>query len=145
MGTVKGKKRILFLCTGNSCRSQMAEGWLRHLAGGRAEVLSAGARPAGFVHPLAVQVMAEVGIDISNHESKSILRFVKNPPDLVISVCDSAAQECPAFPGRVARELWPFEDPTFSRGTEEFRLQEFRRTRDLIRDRIQAELERILK
>ena len=108
------RKRILFLCTGNSCRSQMAEGFLRHLYGDRFESLSAGAKPAGYVHPRAVTVMAECGIDISMQASKSIHDFVPpggTPPDVVIGVCSTADKNCPVFPANVERRQWPFDDP----------------------------------
>src|SRR5947207_3750362 len=93
------KQRILVLCTGNSARSQMAEGWLRIQAGDQFEVCSAGSRPSGIVHPGAIQAMAEVGIDISHHSSKSMAQFVGQPFDYVITVCDNAAEACPIFPG----------------------------------------------
>jgi arsenate reductase len=128
--------RILFLCIKNSCRSQMAEGWLRQLAGDKVTALSAGSKPAGYVHPLAVQEMREVGIDISKQTSKSINGFVPpagRPPDVVISVCSSAERECPVFPGKVTRLHWPFDDPAHATGDDAQRLQEFRRVRDEIR------------
>jgi arsenate reductase len=140
---MSGRRRILFLCTGNSCRSQMAEGWLRHLGGKRFESLSAGSKPAGYVHPLAIEVMREVGIDISGLRSKSINEFLPptgEPPDLVVSVCDSAAAECPAFPGQVERRHLPFDDPAHATGTEERRKAMFRRVRDEIRVAIEREL-----
>lgn len=133
-------KRILFLCTGNSCRSHMAEGLLRHLGGDRYVSLSAGSKPAGYVHPMAIEVMAELGIDVSGHESKSILAFLPpegEPPDLVVSVCDSAAAECPTFPGDVERVHVPFDDPAHAVGTEEERLADFRRVRNEIRSMIE--------
>lgn len=129
-------QRILFLCTGNSCRSQMAEGILRELGLTGIESLSAGADPSGSVHPLAIRVMAEQGIDISGQRSKSIGEFVPpvgEAPDLVISVCDNAASQCPAFPGRdVRRQHWPFIDPADCVGSEEDQLGVFRRVRDEI-------------
>ena len=137
------KRRVLFLCTGNSCRSQMAEGLLRHLAGDRFESLSAGAKPAGYVHPLSVRVMYEAGIDISSQTSKSINDFLPPqgmPPDLIISVCGNAERECPLFPGRVERWHWPFDDPAHSTGTEDEKLAEFRRVRDEIKAKIEAGL-----
>jgi len=136
--------RVLFLCTGNSCRSQMAEGLLRHLAADRFESLSAGAKPAGFVHPLAVEVMQELGIDISGQTSKSIHDFLPpngNPPDLIISVCSSAEKECPQFPGAVERRHWPFDDPAHAAGRRDERLTVFRRVRDEIHT---ALIERLL-
>ena len=137
------KRRVLFLCTGNSCRSQMAEGLLRELAGDHFESLSAGAHPAGYVHPLAVEVMREAGIDVSGQESKHIRDFLPErgtPPDLVVSVCDSAARECPTFPGKVERLHWPFPDPIGASGSPEERRAAFRRVRDAMRERIEAAL-----
>ncbi|HVR76129.1 MAG TPA: arsenate reductase ArsC [Planctomycetota bacterium] len=134
------KRRILFLCTGNCCRSPMAEALLRHVSAGRYESLSAGAHPAGFVHDLAIEVLREAGVDVKGLESKHIQDFVPphgTPPDLVISVCDSAAKECPVFPGKVDRLLWPFPDPIFAMGDREDRLRVFRRVRDSIRTRIE--------
>ncbi len=130
------KKRVLFLCTGNSCRSQMAEGWLRHLGGERYEALSAGAAPAGYVHPLAVEVMKEVGIDISAQRSKSIAEFLPphgQPPDLVVSVCSAAAQDCPTLPLRTERIDLPFDDPAQAEGSVEQKRRVFRRVRDQIK------------
>lgn len=132
--------RVLFLCTGNSCRSQMAEGWLRFLAGDRYESLSAGAKPAGYVHPLAVEVMREVGIDISAQRSKSIADFLPpkgQPPDVIVSVCDKAASDCPVFPGQVERIAMPFDDPAHAQGSDEEILACFRRVRDEIRGAIE--------
>ena len=137
------RRRVLFLCTGNSCRSQMAEGWLRHLAGNRFESLSAGAKPAGYVHPLAVQVMRESGVEISQQVSKHIREFLPpegTPPDLIISVCGNAEKECPLFPGHVERWHWPFDDPFHAGGSDEQRLAEFRRVRDEIRAKIESGL-----
>ena len=137
------KRRVLFLCTGNSCRSQMAEGLLRNLAGDRFESLSAGAKPAGYVHPLSVQVMQESGIDISSQTSKSINDYLPPhgmPPDLIISVCGNAERECPLFPGRVERWHWPFDDPAHATGSDAEKLAEFRRVRDEIRTRLEREL-----
>lgn len=137
------RKRVLFLCTGNSCRSQMAEGLLRQLAGDRYEPLSAGARPAGYVHPRAIEVMGEVGVDLSDQVSKHIREFLPGegtPPDLIISVCSAADQECPVFPVPVERWHWPFDDPALAKGNEEQVLEEFRRVRDEIRRKIEREL-----
>ena len=130
-----GKGRVLFLCTGNSCRSQMAEGWLRHLAGDRFEVASAGTRPAGL-HPDAVLVMREAGVDIAGHRSKNVSEFLQQPFEFVITVCDSAKEACPYFPGKVQRLHWSFPDPAASSGTYEERLAVFRQVRDQIADRI---------
>jgi arsenate reductase (thioredoxin) len=129
------KKKILILCTGNSARSQMAEGLFRHEAGDRYEVFSAGTRPSS-VRPEAIAVLAEIGIDISGHRSKSVDEFVAQPLDLVITVCDNAKEACPVFPGRTLRLHWPFEDPAHVQGTEEARLAAFRKVRDQIRQRI---------
>jgi arsenate reductase len=125
------KRRLLILCTGNSARSQMAEGLFRALAGDRFDVASAGTRP-GVVRPEAVAAMAEVGIDISSHRSKSVDEFPDRPPDLLITVCDHAKETCPVFPGSVERLHWPFEDPAG--------LDAFRRVRDQIRARIEEYL-----
>tara|TARA_B100000029_G_scaffold18711_1_gene18803 strand:+ start:285 stop:734 length:450 start_codon:yes stop_codon:yes gene_type:complete len=132
--------RVLFLCTGNSCRSQMAEGLLRELSHGTMESLSAGARPSGYVHPLAIEAMAELGIDIASQVSKSINDFLPpggTAPDVVISVCDNAAHECPSFPGGGVQRLhWPFDDPADAVGNDDERRQVFRRVRDEIRESI---------
>jgi arsenate reductase len=133
--------RILFLCTGNSCRSQMAEGLLRELSQGRCEALSAGAKPAGYVHPLAVRAMQEIHIDISRQTSKSIAEFLPplgTPPDLIISVCSNADRDCPMFPAAVERLHWPFDDPAHATGTDAEKMAEFRRVREEIRARLQA-------
>jgi arsenate reductase len=137
------KKRVLFLCTGNSCRSQMAEGLLREFASDRFEALSAGSRPAGYVHAGAVQVMAELDIDIFDLRSKSINEFLPpegTPPDLIISVCSAAENDCPVFPGKVERLHWPFDDPAHAEGTEEEKIACFRRVRDEIRDALTERL-----
>jgi arsenate reductase (thioredoxin) len=105
-------KRILFLCTGNAARSQMAEAVARANHGDVVEVVSAGSRPAGFVHPLAVRAMADVGVDIRDAESKSAELFVRQDFDVVVTVCDSAAQDCPMWPGARRLEHWPIEDPS---------------------------------
>ncbi len=131
------RRRVLFLCTGNSCRSQMAEGWLRHLGGGRYEVLSAGTRPQGL-NPLAVRVMAEAGVDISGHTSDPVERYLDRDLDLVVTVCGGARESCPVFAGRVAeRRHWPFDDPAAARGTQEEVLAVFRRVRDEIRRKVE--------
>ena len=105
-------KRILFLCTGNAARSQMAEAIARANHGDVVEVVSAGSRPAGFVHPLAVRAMADLGVDIRDAESKPAERFIREDFDAVVTVCDSAAQDCPAWPGARRLEHWPIEDPS---------------------------------
>ena len=120
----------------------MAEGWLRHLAGDQVISLSAGSNPTGHVHPMAVQVMEEVGVDLSGHRSKSIHEFLKSAPDLVVSVCDNAARDCPTFPGKTDLMHWPFDDPADVEGSDEERLVVFRRVRDEIRERIEMELGR---
>ncbi len=134
------KRRVLFLCTGNSCRSQMAEGWLEYLAGDRFASLSAGARPSGYVHPMAVKVMDELDIDISRQRSKSLNEFLPpegTPPNLIISVCNSAERECPVFPGDVERLHWPFFDPAEAEGSDDEKRAVFRRIRDEIRSAIE--------
>lgn len=128
-------QRVLILCTGNSARSQMAEGWLRHLAGGRFDVYSAGSKPS-VVHPLAIRVMHERGLDIGQHRSKHLDEFRQQPFDYVITVCDQAAETCPVFPGRAARLHWSFPDPAAAAGDEAARLQAFRSARDAIEARL---------
>jgi arsenate reductase (thioredoxin) len=134
-----GKSKVLFLCTHNSARSQMAEGLLRHLAGNRFEVMSAGTE-AAHVRPLAVRAMDEVGIDISGQESKTLDRYVREPFDYVIMVCDEANEACPFFPGAAERLHWSLPDPAAVEGTEEKRLEVFRLMRDRLRDHIEGEL-----
>lgn len=129
------KKKILILCTGNSARSQMAEGLLRHLAGDRFEVESAGT-VASFVRPQAINVMAEIGIDISGHRSKCLDEFLGTPFDYVITVCDNAKQTCPIFPGKAERIHWSFPDPAEANGTDVEVLAEFRRIRNQIRAKL---------
>ena len=131
------KKRVLILCTGNSARSQMAEGLLRHDAGNRFEVASAGVEPS-HVRPHAIEVMREVGIDISNHRSKSVNEFTGEDFDYVITVCDNANERCPLFPGNTKRIHWSFDDPAAAEGEEPEKLAVFRRVRDEIRDRLRA-------
>ena len=106
------KKRVLFLCTGNAARSQMAEGLARAFHGDELDVVSAGSRPAGWIHPLAMRAMSEIGIDITSQHSKSADEFLDQPFDVVVTVCDSAAQDCPAWPGAKAIEHWSIEDPS---------------------------------
>jgi arsenate reductase (thioredoxin) len=126
------KPTVLILCTGNSCRSHLAEGILRAAAGELLTVESAGSKPAGYVHPLAVQVMKEIGIDISGHRSKHMNDFLNQPVETVITVCGNADQACPLFPGQVNRHHWGFDDPAHATGTEEEILVVFRRVRDEI-------------
>jgi arsenate reductase (thioredoxin) len=133
------RSRVLFLCTHNSARSQMAEGLLRDLAEDRFEVMSAGTE-ATHVRPLAIRVMNEIGIDISGQESKTLERYVGEPLDYVITVCDDANEACPFFPGAKSRLHWSFEDPAQAEGSEKERLGVFRRVRDEIRERIEQEL-----
>ena len=130
------KKRVLFLCTGNSARSQMAEGFLRHMAGDRFEVFSAGVKPTQ-VNPLAIKVMAEAGVDISKHRSKSAMEFIGQQFDYIITVCDNAKQTCPVFPGKHEKIHWDLEDPAEAQGSEEERIGVFRKIRDEIRKKIE--------
>ena len=128
-------ERVLFLCTHNSARSQMAEGLLRRLGGGRFEAASAGTEATG-VHPLAIRVMAELDIDLGGHTSKTVEGLVDRPWDYVITVCDAANEACPVFPKKASRLHWSFEDPSQASGTEDQRLEVFRRVRDQILRRI---------
>jgi arsenate reductase (thioredoxin) len=127
------KPTILILCTGNSCRSHIGEGILREALGDLANVQSAGSNPAGHVHPLAIKVMAEIGIDISAHRSKHLKEFIEQRVDTVITVCGNADQACPIFPGQVNRHHWPFFDPAKATGGEEDVLNCFRQVRDEMR------------
>ena len=133
------KKKVLFLCTHNSARSQMAEGLLRHLASDHFEVMSAGTQ-ATHLRELAVKAMDELGIDILGQESKTLKRYLGDSFDYVITVCDEAKEACPAFPGARERLHWSFKDPAQASGTEEERLQVFRSVRDEIKERIEKEL-----
>ena len=130
------KRQVLFLCTGNSCRSHMAEGMVNHFWGGRWTAFSAGTVPSGYVHPLAIQVMAEWGIDISGHESKTAVCFRDKQFDLVVTVCDDAAQNCPVWLGKDKKVHIGFPDPALATGTEEEKTAVFRQ----VRDDIQAKL-----
>src|SRR5262245_56332549 len=127
------KQRVLFLCTHNSARSQMAEGLLRHLGGDRFEAFSAGTE-ATHVRPLAIRAMAEIGIDISGQQSKTLDRYLDEAFDVVITVCDDANESCPVFPNARARIHWSFPDPSKAVGTEDEQLAVYRRARDAIRD-----------
>jgi arsenate reductase len=129
-------QKVLFLCTGNSVRSQMAEGLLNALGSGQWKVQSGGVI-SSYVHPLAIRVMEEIGIDISKKTSKSMDQFIKQRFDYVITLCDEAAQVCPSFGGQGKRFHWPFEDPAAFIGTTEERLVVFRRIRDEIKKRIE--------
>jgi arsenate reductase len=132
-------KRVLFLCTHNSARSQMAEGLLRALGGDRFAVFSAGTE-ATRVRPEAVAVMAELGIDISNQESKTLERYLGEPFDAVITVCDDANESCPVFYGAKRRLHWSFPDPSRAAGSDDERQQVYRAVRDAIAARIEREL-----
>jgi arsenate reductase len=130
-------ERVLILCTHNSARSQMAEGLLRAMAPDRFEVVSAGTE-ATRVHPLAIRAMDELAIDLRSHQSKTLDRFLATPWDYVITVCDSASERCPVFPGRATRVHWSFEDPAAAAGSEEQRLAVFRRVRDAMAARLRS-------
>ena len=123
---------VLILCTGNSCRSHIAEGILRDAAGGALRVASAGSKPAGYVHPLAIRALAEIGIDISAHRSKHLSEFLTEKVETVITVCGNADQVCPMFPGQVNRHHWGFDDPAHATGSEAEQFALFRRVRDEI-------------
>lgn len=136
------RKRVLILCTGNSCRSQMAEGWIQHELGSVWEARSAGTRPAGEVHPLAVRAMAEAGVDISGGRPKRVDTYLDHDWDLVITVCDSAKESCPLFPRPVEQIHVSFSDPAAAEGTEQERMAVYRSVRDAIRERLVPEVER---
>ena len=129
----QAKPVVLILCTGNSCRSHMAEGILREVAGDVLNVQSAGSDPAGHVHPLAIRAMGEIGIDISSHTSKHRNEFLSCEVETVITVCDNADQACPTFPGQANRYHWPFPDPAKAEGTQEEIRKVFEQVRDDIR------------
>ena len=133
------KRRVLFICTHNSARSQMAEGLLRFLGGDAFEAFSAGTE-ATFVRPLAIKAMSELGIDISGQQSKTLDGYLRQPFDEVITVCDTAAEACPVFPGAARRRHWSLEDPSKATGSEEEQLAVYRRVRDELRSRIEHEL-----
>lgn len=133
---IKMKQKVLFLCTGNSCRSQMAEGLLRHIGGSHFEAYSAGTKPS-FVNPKAIQAMQELGLDISTHQSQSVDEFLDTGIDWVISVCDNAKESCPVFPGEVQRLHHSFFDPADAEGTDEEVLAVFRKVRNEIESYIQ--------
>ena len=133
------KKRILFICTHNSARSQMAEGLLRSLGGNHFEVFSAGTE-ATQVRPLAIKAMAEIGIDIARQQSKTLECYLSEPFDEVITVCDTAAEACPLFPGAAKMQHWSFPDPSKATGSQEEQLAVYRLVRDDIRARIEHEL-----
>ena len=127
------KKRVLILCTGNSCRSHMAEGILRNAAGDLFEVHSAGSQPAGYVHPKAITALEEIGIDISSHESKHMDQFLDRDIHTVITVCGNADQACPLYPGQLNRYHWGFDDPAKVEESESEIVNAFRRIRDQIK------------
>lgn len=131
-------KGIIFLCTGNSCRSQMAEGFAKKILPKNMEIFSAGLEPKG-VHPMAIKVMQEVGIDISEQESKNISEIPLDKIDIVITLCGDAAERCPIFPGKVKRIHWEIEDPAKAQGSEEEVTKVFRRVRDKIKDFLENE------
>jgi arsenate reductase len=127
------KPLILILCTGNSCRSHLAEGILRNALGPDFTVASAGSKPAGFVHPLAIKALAEINIDISSHHSKHLNEFLNDNVETVITVCGNADQACPIFPGQLNRHHWGFDDPAHATGSEAEQFLVFQRVRDEIR------------
>ncbi len=133
-------KKVLILCTGNSCRSQMAEALWESLGGGAWRAESAGSKPSGYVHPLAIRAMQEIDIDISANESKSLAQFEREDFDLVVTVCDNAQEACPVFPGAKETLHWPFDDPADATGSDEEQMPVFRRVRDEIREKIAAYL-----
>lgn len=130
-------KKIIFICTANSCRSQMAEGLLREMSNGQFEVYSAGTSPS-FVNPLTVKVMGELGIDISAQRSESIDDYIGDEFDYVITVCGRAEEECPMFPGNAKRIHWPIDDPAEANGTDDNILKAFREARDDLKRRIES-------
>jgi arsenate reductase (thioredoxin) len=142
MSEARAKRRVLILCTGNSCRSQMAEGWVRHLLGDRFDAHSAGTQPAAAVQPLAVRAMGEVGVDISAARPKHWAPFLDQPWDLVVTVCDAAHEVCPLFPGAAEQIHVSFPDPATTRGSETERLAVYRRVRDDILARLLPEIAR---
>ena len=135
---------ILILCTGNSCRSHLAEGILRAALGDIAIVASAGSNPTGIVHPMAIETMAEIGIDLCTHTSKHLNEFMETDVHTVITVCGNADQVCPVFPGQSEKHHWPFDDPAKAEGTEEEIRATFRRVRDEIREKFEAYAENLL-
>ncbi len=129
------RTKVLCLCTGNSCRSQMAEGFLRSYGNDMYEAHSAGTKPS-MLNPLAVEVMREIGIDISRQRSKNVTDYLGTHFPIIVTVCDNAREQCPIFPGPSIRDHWPFEDPAVAEGTQEQRLAVFRRVRDAMKDRV---------
>lgn len=133
MNNADPRPLILVLCTGNSCRSHLAEAILRAASQDRFRVASAGSKPAGYVHPLAIKALAEIGLDISAHTSKHMNEFLTQSVETVITVCGNADQACPIFPGQANRHHWPFDDPAHAVGSEAEQMEVFRRVRDQIR------------
>lgn len=133
----KMKTRVLILCTGNSCRSQMAEGFLRHYGSDKFEVFSAGTKPSK-VNETAIRVMKEAGVDISGQRSKNVTEYLGQPFDYVITVCDNAKESCPNLPGHGIKLHWPFPDPPHEKEITDAVLNEFRRVRDLIHERLRT-------
>ena len=140
---IENKTKVIFICTGNSCRSQMAEGLLRDMAGDRFEVFSAGSHPSRL-HPASIIVMAELEIDISNHSADSIDKYLDKDIDIVITVCDNARQVCPVFPGNVKRIHWSIDDPFHGWGAEPSDLIPYRETRETLKDRLESFINREL-
>ena len=136
------KPKVLFLCTGNSCRSQIGEGLLRHLAGEHFDVFSAGVKPSK-VHPISIIVMNEIGVDISGQTSDDVNDYLGVGIDIVISVCDHAAATCPVFPGDVQRIHWSIKDPYHGWDVDESKLPDYRATREDLKSRIEALLKEI--
>ncbi len=134
-------RNVLILCTGNSCRSQMAEALWNDLSKGAWQAVSAGSKPAGYVHPLAIRALAELGLDISQNRSKHLDEFRGRAFDLVVTVCDNARESCPVFPGAKQMEHWPFPDPAEATGSDDEKLKVFRQIRDAIAERIRTYLE----
>lgn len=133
-------KRVLILCTGNSCRSQMAEELWETLGAGEWQSESAGSKPSGYVHPLAIRAMKELDIDLSENTSKSLEQFKDEPFDLVVTVCDNAKESCPVFSGATETLHWPFDDPADATGTDDEKMLMFRRVRDEIKAKIESYL-----
>ncbi|WP_298862983.1 arsenate reductase ArsC [uncultured Gimesia sp.] len=133
-------KRVLILCTGNSCRSQMAEELWETLGAGEWQAESAGSKPSGYVHPLAIQAMQELEIDLSTNTSKSLDQFKDQPFDLVVTVCDNAKESCPVFSGATETLHWPFDDPADATGSDDEKMHMFRRVRDEIKAKIESYL-----
>jgi len=131
-------KRVLILCTGNSCRSQMAEALWEEIGKGEWESDSAGSKPSGYVHPLAIRAMQELGIDISTNTSKLLDQFQEQAFDLVVTVCDNAKESCPVFSGAKQTFHWPFDDPADATGSDDEKMVFFRRVRDEIKEKIQS-------